>query len=388
MRFLLPAFLCLIALPALGRDLADVPKGLTVVDWAQIRAEHDRHRHTAFPDGAGFTARIREQELRARFDARGFELQPDGKDWRWGLELIEFNGRPIAGKAHVTTAKNRVAYRWNAAVEEWFVNEAQGVEHGFTIASRNSGSDELSLLLSVRGGLRAEGSGAAIRFLDRTGKAAINYSALKAWDAAGRALPTRMRAEGQTVRIVVDARGARYPVTIDPIAQQANLKPAAVGTTQAGDRFGWAVAVSGGTAVVGAPSEDSSTTGINTTPNEDATDAGAAFVYVGIGNTWTQQAYLKAGNVGTTQAGDNFGFAVGVSIADVIHSMALDQRRILPVSSLQSGAYGLRDVAISVPTVVGRKGVLGTVEIELWPKEKIALQNSAGVLKETISKVL
>jgi L-lactate dehydrogenase len=41
-----------------------------------------------------------------------------------------------------------------------------------------------------------------------------------------------------------------------------------------------------------------------------------------------------------------------------------------------------------VPTVVGRKGVLGTIEIELWPKEKIALQNSAGVLRETIAKVL
>ncbi|MFN0051372.1 MAG: malate dehydrogenase [Planctomycetales bacterium] len=82
------------------------------------------------------------------------------------------------------------------------------------------------------------------------------------------------------------------------------------------------------------------------------------------------------------------GFAVGVSIADVVHSIALDQRRILPVTSLQTGAYGLRDVALSVPTVVGRKGVLGTVEIDLWPKEKIALQNSAAVLRETISKVL
>ncbi|MBS0263122.1 MAG: lactate/malate dehydrogenase family protein [Planctomycetes bacterium] len=82
------------------------------------------------------------------------------------------------------------------------------------------------------------------------------------------------------------------------------------------------------------------------------------------------------------------GFAVGVSIADVIHSIALDQRRILPVSSLQSGAFGLRDVAISVPTVVGRQGVVGTIEIDLWPKEKIALQNSGNVLKETIAKVL
>ena len=82
------------------------------------------------------------------------------------------------------------------------------------------------------------------------------------------------------------------------------------------------------------------------------------------------------------------GFAVGVSIADVVHAIALDQRRILPVSSLQSGAYGLRDVAISVPTVIGRKGVLGVIEVELWPKEKMALQKSGSVLRETIEKVL
>ncbi|MBI1349354.1 L-lactate dehydrogenase [bacterium] len=82
------------------------------------------------------------------------------------------------------------------------------------------------------------------------------------------------------------------------------------------------------------------------------------------------------------------GFAVGVSIADVVHAIALDQKRILPVSALQSGAYGLRDVAISVPTIVGRKGVEGLIEIDLWPKEKIALQKSGQVLRETIEKVL
>jgi len=82
------------------------------------------------------------------------------------------------------------------------------------------------------------------------------------------------------------------------------------------------------------------------------------------------------------------GFAVGASIAEVIHSIALDQRRILPVSSLQNGAYGLHDVCISVPTVVGRRGALQHVEIELWPKELTALQRSGGVLRETIDKVL
>jgi len=82
------------------------------------------------------------------------------------------------------------------------------------------------------------------------------------------------------------------------------------------------------------------------------------------------------------------GFAVGVSIADVIHSIALDQRRILPVSTLQTGTYQIRDVCLSVPTVVGRCGILGHVEIELWPKERMGLQNSAKVLRETIDKVL
>ena len=79
---------------------------------------------------------------------------------------------------------------------------------------------------------------------------------------------------------------------------------------------------------------------------------------------------------------------MGVSIAEVIHSIALDRRRILPISTLQTGTYGIRDVCLSVPTVVGRGGVLGHVEIDLWPKERMGLQNSAKVLRETIDKVL
>src|SRR5689334_14269398 len=81
------------------------------------------------------------------------------------------------------------------------------------------------------------------------------------------------------------------------------------------------------------------------------------------------------------------GFAVGLSIRDVIHSVALDQKRILPVSSLVDGAYGIRDVCLSVPTVVGRSGVESQLEIELWPKETSALQHSAQVLRETIEAV-
>jgi len=82
------------------------------------------------------------------------------------------------------------------------------------------------------------------------------------------------------------------------------------------------------------------------------------------------------------------GFAVGLAIQEVIEAVALDRRCVLPVSSVQNGCYGIRDVAISVPTVVGRKGVLATHEIELWPKEVQALKRSAQLLKETQDKVL
>jgi len=81
------------------------------------------------------------------------------------------------------------------------------------------------------------------------------------------------------------------------------------------------------------------------------------------------------------------GWAVGVSIREVIDSIALDRRRILPVSSQINGAYGIRGISLSVPTVVGREGVVDHIELELWPKEIQALQSSARALKETRAKI-
>ena len=82
------------------------------------------------------------------------------------------------------------------------------------------------------------------------------------------------------------------------------------------------------------------------------------------------------------------GFAVGLAIRDVVHAIALDSKRILPVASLVNGTYGMRDVCISVPTVLGRRGVEAQLEIELWAKEVAALQRSGQVLRETIETVL
>lgn len=81
------------------------------------------------------------------------------------------------------------------------------------------------------------------------------------------------------------------------------------------------------------------------------------------------------------------GFAVGLSIREVVHAIALNTRRILPVSTLQTGAYGLRDVCLSVPTVVGSCGAISHVELAISAKERLGLQQSARVLRDTIRQV-
>jgi L-lactate dehydrogenase len=81
------------------------------------------------------------------------------------------------------------------------------------------------------------------------------------------------------------------------------------------------------------------------------------------------------------------GFAVGLSIREVVHSLAQDSRRVLPVSTLQHGLYGVRDVCLSVPTVVGCGGARQQIDLPLTQRERMGIQNSARVLREIIDQV-
>lgn len=81
---------------------------------------------------------------------------------------------------------------------------------------------------------------------------------------------------------------------------------------EAGDFFGYSVSLSGdgNTLAVGAYQEDSSSTGINSTPDEAANRSGAAYVFNRSGGSWSQQAYIKASNI---TALDYFGLEVSLS---------------------------------------------------------------------------
>jgi hypothetical protein len=93
-------------------------------------------------------------------------------------------------------------------------------------------------------------------------------------------------------------------------SQQAYVKAL---NAQAADNFGSAVTLSGdgNRLVVGAPSEDSSATGINgASADNSAPESGAAYVFLRQSGSWTPSYYLKASNTGT---GDQFGRAVAIS---------------------------------------------------------------------------
>lgn len=91
-------------------------------------------------------------------------------------------------------------------------------------------------------------------------------------------------------------------------AQQAYVKAF---NADAGDLFGISVALAGDTLAVGANKEDSTGTGVNSgvEGNDSASDSGAAYVFTRSGNTWVQQAYVKASN---TSPGDEFGRRVAL----------------------------------------------------------------------------
>jgi hypothetical protein len=219
--------------------------------------------------------------------------------------------RDLAQPRSVTAAGGHVAYAWEDALTEWYVNDRRGLEHGYTVHARPvEASGPLVLALAIRGGLvpALSADGRDVRFVDTSGRELLTYTGLAVIDAERKALAAGWQWSEGELRLKVDDHGARYPLTIDPIVQVAYLKAS---NAEFQDNFGGSVSVSGDTLVVGAHGEDSNATGVNgDESNNSAATSGAAYVFVRNGTTWSQQAYLKASN---TEAFDNFGISVSIS---------------------------------------------------------------------------
>lgn len=79
--------------------------------------------------------------------------------------------------------------------------------------------------------------------------------------------------------------------------------------------------------------------------------------------------------------------AIGLVTANLLRSMLRGERRVLTVSRVQQGALGLHDLALSLPTVVGRDGGVQVVAPDMDETERAALERSAQVLRQAMASL-
>ena len=79
--------------------------------------------------------------------------------------------------------------------------------------------------------------------------------------------------------------------------------------------------------------------------------------------------------------------AIGLVTADLLRCILRDERRVLTVSRMQQGALGVRDVALSLPAIVGAAGAIEVLEPEIDANERQQLQRSIDVLRHAAASV-
>ena len=197
---------------------------------------------------AGSVARNPAQRFSARFGRSGVAITAGSA--RFVISMRAYGRgstlRALAPVSPVVSA-DRVSYA-HGALREWWANGPLGLEQGFDIARRPAGSGALTLSLAVSGRVRLDHGTVLL-------PGGLRYAGLQATDARGRSLRAWLQVRDGRVLVLVDDRGARYPVRIDPLVEQAELDPSdGVGCDgDCGDRFGYSVATSGNTVVVGSP---------------------------------------------------------------------------------------------------------------------------------------
>ena len=85
----------------------------------------------------------------------------------------------------------------------------------------------------------------------------------------------------------------------------------------------------------------------------------------------------------TKLLGTSAWYAPGAAVSGLVQAIACDQKKIFPCSVLLDGEYGLKDLCIGVPVILGSKGIEKIVEIELSEADSTHLETSAEGVKKT-----
>ena len=96
-----------------------------------------------------------------------------------------------------------------------------------------------------------------------------------------------------------------------------------------------------------------------------------------------REATKVGGATLTKLLGTSAWYAPGAAVSTLVQSIACDQKKMMPCSALLSGEYGLDDICIGVPVILGRNGIEKIVELDLDEKERTHLAESAEGVRKT-----
>ena len=89
----------------------------------------------------------------------------------------------------------------------------------------------------------------------------------------------------------------------------------------------------------------------------------------------------------TQLVGTSAWYAPGASAVEMVESILLDKKKIMPCSVFLQGEYGVRGLFVGVPVKLGAKGVDQIIEVKLTPDEDAAFKKSAGAVKELVDVI-
>ena len=95
------------------------------------------------------------------------------------------------------------------------------------------------------------------------------------------------------------------------------------------------------------------------------------------------KATMVGGATLTGMLGTSAWYAPGAAVCSMVHAIATDSKKMFACSALVDGEYGLSDLSIGVPCIIGKDGIEKIVEIELSDTEKTKLAESAAAVSKT-----
>jgi malate dehydrogenase len=97
------------------------------------------------------------------------------------------------------------------------------------------------------------------------------------------------------------------------------------------------------------------------------------------------QRTRKGGGEVVNLLGTSAWYAPGAAVAQMVESIVLDEKRVLPCTALLTGEYGIDGLYMGVPVVLGDRGIERVIELELSESESEELHRSAEAVKEVVA---